>query len=56
MPEGQKDSALRQIKNRAPHIHQLVKSQLETMRQQAGNQGVAMAQQAAQSQQSPVAM
>lgn len=50
MPEGQKDSALRKIKQTHPHIHQLIKSQLESMRQQAGNQGVAMAQQAAQAQ------
>lgn len=48
MPEGQKDSALRKMKQTHPHIHQLVRSQLDQLRQQAGNQGVAMAQQAAQ--------
>jgi len=54
MQEGQKDSALRQIKQKAPHIHGLVKSQLEEQRNQAKNQGVAMAQQAAQAQGAPV--
>ena len=48
MPEGMKDSALRQIKQKNEAIHGLVKSKLDARRQQAGQEGVAFAQQAAQ--------
>jgi len=47
MPESQKDSTLRKIKQTAPHIHDLVKSQLAALRNQARNQGLAFAQQSA---------
>jgi hypothetical protein len=52
----QRNSALRQLKQKNPVIHGLVKSQLEQMDQRAATQGKVMAQQAAQAQQSPVAV
>jgi hypothetical protein len=50
MQGTQRNSALRQLKQRNPLVHSLVKSQLEQMDQRAASQGKAMMQQAAQAQ------
>jgi len=48
MPGGQRQSALRQIKQRSPTIHAIVKSMLEQMDSQAEARGRAASQQTAQ--------
>lgn len=50
LPAPLKSSALRQLNQRNEAVHALVKSKLDSMDQQAGQQGQALAQQAAQQQ------